>query len=308
MTLHARLRRISKKKILFAVFIGLLGFVVASEIMTRRYYNEQYPIEVVHKADKPLGEKEAIIILPGFANSIKGRIYAKEYFSQYPALGYDVLIADFMDPDSLPASVANLKAFMQTHKVEEYRKIHVFCTILGTRVMNRLLTEMQPHNLQTLIYDRNPVHELAPGAFTTEYPTIMEVMFGDIEYDLAKPYEPLQHPENYRIGLIIENRLIEFIRKPVIYGLIDAAYFSEDKYSYAPASFGERYDDFTYVPLNHAEVYFRWDVIGPEVLHFIKHGRFTAQARRTPYEINLWEKRPPTPYQEVDLAAMFPTP
>lgn len=294
-------------KITKRLLLALLLLVIVNEISVRTYISYKYPREALHLGAKPIAEKEAILILPGFASGPRAQYYAHTYFAQYPALGYDVLIPDYVDNDSLPNTVANLKAFVAKHQVEDYKKLHVFATIMGTRVINQLLEDAELKNLTTLIYDRNPIHELAPYAFTQEYPAIMSLMFGDIEFDLAKPYLPLKHPEKYRIGFIIESGLISLITNATNSGLISMDYFSPDKYSLDPDKLGERYDDFTYIWPDHAQVYYRWDVVGPEVLHFIKHGRFTAQARRTPLGNDPWQRPTPPAYQEVDLIAMFGT-
>ena len=44
----------------------------------------------------------------------------------------------------------------------------------------------------------------------------------------------------------------------------------------------QRYDDCLYLPMNHDELYVRFADVWPELLAFIRTGRFTSTANRTP--------------------------
>jgi hypothetical protein len=47
-------------------------------------------------------------------------------------------------------------------------------------------------------------------------------------------------------------------------------------------AFRQRYDDCLYLPMNHDELYVRFAEVWPELLTFIRTGRFTSAATRTP--------------------------
>ena len=47
-------------------------------------------------------------------------------------------------------------------------------------------------------------------------------------------------------------------------------------------AFMQRYDDCLYLPVNHDELYVRFAEVWPELLAFIRTGRFTSAANRTP--------------------------
>ena len=47
-------------------------------------------------------------------------------------------------------------------------------------------------------------------------------------------------------------------------------------------AFLQRYDDCLYLPMNHDELYNRFAEVWPELLAFIRTGRFSDAANRTP--------------------------
>ena len=53
-------------------------------------------------------------------------------------------------------------------------------------------------------------------------------------------------------------------------------------YHFECDAFRQRYDDCSYVAMNHDELYARFAEVWPEVHSFIRTGRFTPAANRTP--------------------------
>ena len=75
---------------------------------------------------------------------------------------------------------------------------------------------------------------------------------------------------------MVETKPTRFIRR-----------FSKRADSYGPYhfecdAFAQRHDDCLYLPMNHGEVYVRFDEIWPDLLAFIRTGHFSSAADRTP--------------------------
>jgi len=78
---------------------------------------------------KPLNEKEAILILPGFGSRVQGTKHIADFFFNK---GYDVYIPDYIARKSINNCVNNLDKFIIKYKFKEYKKIHVFSYIVGS--------------------------------------------------------------------------------------------------------------------------------------------------------------------------------
>ena len=103
--------------------------------------------------------KEAILILPGFGDSKKGRKHQKNYFQHK---GYDLYIPIYKDNETLENCMHNLLNFYNTQHLDRYDKIHVFSYIIGSWTLNNFINEYGRKNIATIVYDRSPIQERAP--------------------------------------------------------------------------------------------------------------------------------------------------
>jgi hypothetical protein len=93
----------------------------------------------------------------------------------------------------------------------------------------------------------------------------------------AMPYSPLEK-NDIKIGILIESKATRLIQKNKDLTL------SLGAIRWDVAQFNQAYDDAFYTLLNHDELYERFDIVGSEIMHFIKNGQFSVNAKRTPFE------------------------
>jgi hypothetical protein len=83
-------------------------------------------------------------------------------------------------------------------------------------------------------------------------------------------------PMGVRIGILVETRPTSLVRR-----------YAKEARSYGPfrfecSSFGQRHEDCIYLDMNHDDLYKRFAELTPELMSFIKTGRFSPGANRTP--------------------------
>jgi hypothetical protein len=102
------------------------------------------------------------------------------------------------------------------------------------------------------------------------------VRYGSPVFDLARtPYPPL-NSSGIKVGLVVETLPTSFVRD-----------HEQTARSYGPFrfdcdAFTQRHDDCIYLEMNHDDLYVRFTEVWPEVLGFIRAGRFSTTANRTP--------------------------
>lgn len=254
----------------------------------------------IDNTSTPNCKKEAMILLPGFSDSKKRRKKQIAYFS---TLGYDVYIPDYHNRKSYNLTVENFEQFYFDYNIDEYAQVHVFSYILGTWVLNNFIDKNGKQNISTIVYDRSPLQERAPIVTIEKIPFLAKLAKGKLLFDFNdEKYIPNNCPD-IRIGIIVENKataLIRFFKKKTLsYGPID----------WNPASLNQRYDDLMHTPLNHDQMYYRFDIVGSEIVNFIEHGRFTESAKRVPFDwdpFKKWKgKDAPTSHPAIDLAFIY---
>ena len=237
-------------------------------------------IIVIEDAGLARAEKEALLILPGLGDSNRGRRHQKSYFSDK---GYDLFIPDFKDRGSVEASVLKLEKFFFDNQLDEYKKVHVFSYIMGSWVINKFIQKEGKLNIASIIYDRSPLQERAPIVVAERIPLMGSIAVGKVVIDMSTIDYPPIEKEDIRIGLMVESTatpLINLFRKKTMsYGDID----------WHALDFNQEYDDLIYTPLNHDELYLRFDVVGNDIVHFIQSGRFSPEARREPYDWDVFK-------------------
>ena len=217
---------------------------------------------------------EAFLVLRGFGYSGAGERALKTLEPAINAQGMDLHVPDYISRSGLDDSRKKLQRFIQD-RLSYYERVHVFAFIAGGWTLNPLVASGGVPKLATVIYDRSPLQERAPRIADEKLHFLTWVRFGSPVFDLARtPYPPLI--ANVKVGLVVETTPTSFIRD-----------HEQTARSYGPfrfecEAFGQRHDDCMYVDLNHDELYVRFAEVWPDVLAFIRTGRFSNAANRAP--------------------------
>ncbi len=223
----------------------------------------------------PQRESDALLILPGFGYSRAGERALQALAEMAGREGLALFVPTYVSRGGLDDSRVNLERFIAAHQLDRYTRLHVFAFIAGAWTFNPMAEKGTLPNLATVIFDRSPYQERAPRIADETLHFLTWLRYGSPVFDVARtPYPPLTRA-GVRTGILVETMPTEFIRKRQAKAL-----------SYGPLrfecdSFQQRYDDCAYIPLNHDGLYVNIAQVWPDVLAFIRQGRFTDTADRT---------------------------
>jgi hypothetical protein len=221
-------------------------------------------------------KREALLVLPGFGYGRTGGDVFRALSASMARDGVDLYVPSYVTRSGLADSRAKLERFIRDNRLDRYERLHVFAFIAGGWTFNPLVEREAFPNLVSVIYDRSPLQERAPKIAATRVRTLTWLRYGTTVFDVARtPYRALEAPD-VRVALMVETRPTAFIKKHA-----DAAR-QEGPFDFACGALGQRYDDCMYLPLRHDQVYARFADVWPEVRTFIRTGRFTDAANRTP--------------------------
>ena len=224
----------------------------------------------------PKQGKDAVLVLPGFGYSRAGERALRSVAASIRRDGFDFYLPTYVSRSGLAASRANLQRFIHEHRLEQYERLHVFAFIAGGWTFNPLMKTERLPNLATVIYDRSPLQERAPRIADEKLHFLTWLRYGSPVFDVARtPYAPFDAP-GVKVALVVETTPTSFIKKHE-----DAAR-GYGPFRFECDAFLQRYEDCMYVPMNHDELYTRFADVWPELLAFIRTGRFTSAANRTP--------------------------
>ena len=252
----------------------ILSFILSSSLIAQ---------EIIHvNPNSDITEKSAIVVLNGFGDSRKNRKKQRKYFE---SLGYDFFIPKYKVRKSLDASVEKFSDFYKSQNLNQYQELTVICYIIGGYVINQHIEEFGFGNIKTIIYDRSPIQERAPNVTVDKIPLIAWISVGKVlkQFSLAEK-RPLESTKGVSIGLIIENKATPLMR------LFQKASDKYGPYNFNPYQIDPNLDDYYHTILNHDEMYFRFDILGPELEYFIENGCFTEGAKREVYDWDMFEK------------------
>lgn len=219
---------------------------------------------------------DAILVLPGFGYGRSGERAFRELAPVMAADGFDLYVPKFIARSGLDESEERLRRFVRRNNLERYERVHVFAFLAGGWTLNPIAEQDSLSNLATVVYDRSPYQERAPRIAVGELPTLAWLRFGSTVFDLARrPYAPLTAPD-VKIGILVETKPTTFMKR------FARSANQQGPYEFGCRAFRQRYEDCIYVAMNHDELYVRFSEVWPEVRAFIRDGRFTATADRTP--------------------------
>jgi hypothetical protein len=219
---------------------------------------------------------DALLILPGFGYGTAGERAFRSLEPSMAAEGLDLYVPTFISRAGLDESRRNLERFIRDKQLNRYERVHVFAFLAGSWTFNPMAEAAVLPNLSTVVYDRSPYQERAPAVARKTLGPLAWLRFGTVLFDVAKaPYPALTAP-GVRTALVIETVPTAFIRRHA-----DTAR-RQGPYRFACDAMGQVYDDCMYVPLAHDGLYARFADVWPEVRSFVRSGRFTPSATRTP--------------------------
>jgi hypothetical protein len=227
-------------------------------------------------ATRPPAAADALVVLTGFGYGRGGERAFRALDRELASEGIDLYVPAYVARAGLEPSRDRLRRFIRDARLDRYERVHVFAFIAGGWTFNPLADTGALPNLATVIYDRSPYQERAPRVAMEKLPFPARLKYGDILAELARtPYAPLTI-EGPRVGILVETRPTSFVRR-----------FARTAQRYGPYqfecdSFAQRYDDCAYVAMTHDDLYERFAEVWPEVRAFIRDGRFTGGAIRTP--------------------------
>ncbi len=219
---------------------------------------------------------DALLVLPGFGYSRAGEKAFRSLAASMASEGVDLFVPAYVSRSGLAASRANLQRFIREYHLDRYVRLHVFAFIAGAWTLNPLVETQGMPNLATVVYDRSPFQERAPRIAAEKLHFLTWVRYGSPVFDVAQaPYTPIVVP-SVKVALVVETTPTPFIRR------YEQTARRDGPFRFDCDAFMQRYDDCQYVAMNHDQLYKRFAEVWPELLAFIRTGRFTSTANRTP--------------------------
>lgn len=221
-------------------------------------------------------KRDALLILPGLGYGQDDEKVFRAAAQSSAAADVDLYVPSYLTRGGLGSSRDKLARFIRDNRLDRYQRLHVFAFIAGGWTVNPLADAGQIPNLASITYDRSPYQERAPRIAATRLRLLAWLRYGSTVFDLADTaYRPLLAPQ-VKVGLLVESRPTSFIRKH------EAAARALGPFTFACDSFLQRYDDCAFLPMDHDDLYTRFAEVVPELIAFIRTGRFSDSADRTP--------------------------
>jgi len=220
--------------------------------------------------------RDALLVIPGFGYSEADEKPFRALETLAATDGIDVYVPSYLSRRGLDASRLKLQRFIHDQRLNTYERLHVFAFIAGAWTFNRLVEVERLPNLTTAVYDRSPFQERAPSIAVEKFRLLARLRFGSTVFDMARtPYVPL-NTAGVRVALMIETMPSSFIRR------YRTTVNRHGSLEFECDAFMQPYDDCLYLQMDHDELYTRFTDVWPELRSFIRTGRFTKTANRTP--------------------------
>jgi hypothetical protein len=219
---------------------------------------------------------EALLVLPGFGYGRDAEQALRRLSAEMQNDGFDLYVPTYISRGGLDKSRTRLEQYLREQRLDRYDRVHVFAFIAGGWALNPLVEAQQLPNLATVVYDRSPLQERAARIATDDLHLLTWVRYGSPVFDFARtPYSPLD-ASHVNIGLVVETRPTSFMKRHK-----DAAR-RYGAFEFDCDGFLQPHGDCAFLAMNHNDVYSRFADVWPEVRAFIRTGRFTSAANRTP--------------------------
>jgi hypothetical protein len=221
---------------------------------------------------------DALLILPGFGYSRDAEEALSALRRPMKHDGFDLYVPSYISRRGLDKSRSTLREFVREQRLDQYERVHVFAFLAGGWSLNPLVDAQELPNLATVVYDRSPLQERAARIATDDLHILTWIRYGSPVFDFARtPYPPLTRP-GVNVGLVVETRPTPFVQRH------ESAARRYGSFDFECDALLQPHEDCLYLPMHHGEVYERFAEVWPEVRAFIRTGRFTEAASRTPPE------------------------
>jgi hypothetical protein len=228
----------------------------------------------------PTPRSEALLVLPGFGYGRDAEGTLRALAPALAAEGLDLYVPSYISRRGLDTSREHLLDFIRQQRLERYDRLHVFAFIAGGWTFNPLADSPGLPNLATVVYDRSPLQERAARIATDDLHFLTWIRYGTPVFDFARTAYPPLAASRVRVALLVETRPTTFVSKRA------AAARRYGPFRFDCDSFGQPHDDCAFVTMSHDQIYERFSDILPEVVAFIRTGRFSSAAVRQPPAID----------------------
>jgi hypothetical protein len=220
----------------------------------------------VYLSQDSLKTDQALLILPGFGSKIYGTRALKQFFKQAEM---PVYIPRYISRKSIRLSINALERYYQKQGLVEYKQLHVLSYIVGSWTLNQWIADYGKRNIKTIIYDRSPLQERAPLILLKDMALVNALVFGKITRDFVNTPYPVLNDSTIIKGVFIETYATNVVRKH------KETAMEQGPLSWDVTDLKQPVNDFTYLPLNHDQMYTKPQEFGNEVFYFIEHGHFS---------------------------------
>jgi hypothetical protein len=220
----------------------------------------------VYLSQDSLKTDQTLLILPGFGSKIYGTRALKQFFKQAEM---PVYIPRYISRKSIRLSMNSLERYYQKKGLGEYKQLHVLSYIVGSWTLNQWIADYGKRNIKTIIYDRSPLQERAPLILLKDMALVNALVFGKITRDFVNTPYPVLNDSTIIKGVFIETYATNVVRKH------KETAMEQGPLSWDVTDLKQPVNDFTYLPLNHDQMYTKPQEFGNEVFYFIEHGHFS---------------------------------
>jgi hypothetical protein len=225
----------------------------------------------VYLSQDSLKTDQALLILPGFGSKIYGTRALKQFFKQAEM---PVYIPRYISRKSIRLSMNSLERYYQKKGLGEYKQLHVLSYIVGSWTLNQWIADYGKRNIKTIIYDRSPLQERAPLILLKDMALVNALVFGKITRDFVNTPYPVLNDSTIIKGVFIETYATNVVRKH------KETAMEQGPLSWDVMNLKQPVNDFTYLPLNHDQMYTKPQEFGNEVFYFIEHEHFSESFKR----------------------------
>lgn len=229
---------------------------------------------------RSIDHDEAIIILGGELGSPKDLAHVTKYFRENS--DYDIYNIQYRSKKGIEYCSDNLNKKINKLPLEQYKKVNFFCFILGGITLREYLKKEELGNLGNIVLIRGPIEEKLAQVAIDVYPDfLIKAVKGKTLFDLSKNvYKDFGKVSN-DIGIIIEtkpNKLADKLVRKSMRGKRDIRY---EMTHFHPDTLFVGHKDFTFLALDHNEMYQNPQMYLPAVINFIQNGTFGEYADRS---------------------------
>lgn len=235
-------------------------------------------------SNKPrsIDHEEAIIILGGEMGTKKDLNHVTNYFRKN--CNYDIYTIFYKSKKGIDQCSNNLKKELSKLPLDKYQKVNFFCFILGGMTLREYLNKNKIDNIGNIVLIKGPIEERLGKVAVSVYPDpVLKVVKGKTLFDLSKIVYNSFSDIDSKIGIIIEtepnklaNNLVKKQKK-----MYHKLSYSLDNTTFHPDSIFKGHSDFTYLTLDHNEMYQNPQLYLDNVIYFYRNGYFGELADRS---------------------------